>query len=69
MAGFFVCVFFKQITLEKQSTGKADICWAGPVTTAEWLMSNMQGADVSEVLQQLLALLEQCREHLKRHEG
>lgn len=33
-----------------QSTGKADICWPGPVTAAEWLMSNTQGADVSEVL-------------------
>lgn len=38
-----------------QSAGKADICWPGAVTAAAWIMSNMQGADVSGVL-----LQEQC---------
>lgn len=45
-------LFFKPITLVKQSTGKADICWPRHVTAAEWIMWNMQGADVSGVLLQ-----------------
>lgn len=45
-------MFFKPIRLEKQSTGKADICWPRPVTAAAWIVSDVQGADVSGVLLQ-----------------